>query len=1273
MSTTSITRRPIRGAGLLLAALASLALPCLAQTQTEGYDPLRQITAQLMKANLLILQDITGSMAWYPDTSSPTPSKGDDSRGHLFWYPAVSGPTGSAYSVFQGHTFGSVVVPTVKSAGVQDSTSATGSCSAPSNCRFWYYLLTYEGPARLATVKNALGNSIDLVTAYTPPLLQSQLKGTWSGAASPKVITIAPVPQSLAIPITGTSYVQAWLFTFDYGTYVGGSPSATRNRVGGDPGTPFDPFDPSTNFPYISSGACTVGTCTYVPPQDIVGNNQSRINWGLTAFSTNSGYPSTLVQIDTTEANKDLNKLEDYLYFSGSLRPGGTGTINGLSSGGSTNTIAGFGTASTEINRAAGVDPKVVLKCNRPYGVVLVTDGLSNSGNPNGDWLNPCGAGPTQCDSGGGTDDCPSDWAKYAAQQADNLYKNTAVGTYKIPVRTWTIGVSTAVGPCELDYIAYHGRTDANSPKKDTGWSGYDPVNNPYIPNPAVTEDPDPRLNYGITKTSYDGPAGQYYWNRDTSIVRGTSTPTYATILAAGKTFDLMIKPGGSHGHNAFFATTATQFADALTAIVNATATGDYATSAPLSGAGASMSNVVTLPSTEFPAWLGHFYAYDSAITKATYDADNTKCYKWLTSCYGGNPTDNSTNSCIACKIWDAGYLLTEPKRAAATRKIYTWDPANSNALVEVVAANLATLQTIAGPALTAAHVDFIRGNDGAGSPRSWRLGPMINTTPALISAPLSYIQNTVSPIHTQFRMDQGTRVPVLWVGSNDGMLHGFRLADGYEQVALIPPSLLANEITLYNNYKNPKGSVTGQLPDATTQVYGVANSLRFSDIYFPPAGTVPATFKTLGFLASGPGGAELTAIDLTHPSPGDFGYGFGDPSNPPVQILWRKTNGPVGANTLPGLFDSWSLPALAPVTSTTYRLVVGGGFNKANTAATQKAGGLPFVNPVYYILNPTDGTLLATQTISSINSPAALVGNQAFADSVLLSTAAKFFQEDNLADVGLQADLNGRIWFASGGTGFPTSAVGIDATAKAITNQQPLYYPPAASGFGAPGKGCDVFAFASGTLYERSATVTGSAIGTSPNFEPSLYVAAAMKPSTAGSPPSVSNSQILRVKINSLIAPACPAPTSGTPPCDTDPNAGNHLSNASQVTAPPFLLVPKSGTGAAKAFFLVYDPKDGCNGFSYIVELDVTNDASCNPTFVTPVAAPSGTPAGSPMVYGGGAGAASGFTISSDKVRVAQSGIGSGATATISTVPNVTSTSGGTISLVPQWWRELK
>lgn len=862
MTTTSISRGRIRGAGLFLAALASLSLPCLAQTQTEGYDPLRQITAQIMKANLLILQDITGSMAWYPDhgSSPTTPSKSDDSRGHLFW-----NKTGNAYKVFQGETFGSVYIPAggspsalLKSQGAKDSTTATGSCSS-APCRFWYYLLTYEGPARLTMVKNALGNSIDLVTDYTPPLLHSQLKTTWQSAASPATVTITPVPQDLSI--TGTSYVHAWLYTYDYGTYVGGSPSATRNNAGVDPGTPFDPFD-ANNFPTISGGTCSVGTCTYVPPQDIVGNNVSRVNWGLTAFETTSPYPSTLVQIDTTGANTNLASLEDYLYFSGAKRPGGTGAINGLSSGASTNTIAGFQTATTEIVRAANADPTIAMSCNRPYGVVLVTDGLSNSGNPDGDWLNPCGTGPTQCDTGGGTDDCPSNWAKYAAQQADDLYSKTkttagtAVGT-NVHVRTWTIGVSSAVGPCELDYIAYHGRTDAHSPNNDTGWGGYDAVNNPYIPKPGNTEDPNPRLNYGISSTQYDGPAGQYYWVKDSTISNAsrldyssTSAAVYKNVVTAGKTFDAAVAAGKSHGHNAFFASTAQDLAQALTDILNAQASGDYSTSAPLSGSGAAMSNIVTLPSTAFPKWLGHFYAYDSSVTKADYTADGTKCFKWLATCEGTDLTDLKTYPCIPCMKWDAGYVLsnsmlpdgttpTPGYQTPAQRKIYTWDPTNSNALVEVVVGNIGTLSVFAPAGFSTAHIDYIRGNDGTltNTARSWRLGPMINSTPALIAAPLPYAQNTVNLLHAQFRVDQGNRNAVVWVGSNDGMLHGFNLSDGKEQVALLPPTLLANQMTLYANYLNPKGSVTGQLKDTGSHVYGVANSLRFSDVYFPGGG----------------------------------------------------------------------------------------------------------------------------------------------------------------------------------------------------------------------------------------------------------------------------------------------------------------------------------------------------------------------------------------------------------------------------------------------------
>ena len=52
-------------------------------TRTEGYDPLRQITAQLLRANLLILQDVSGSMRW--DVHAHSLLEDEDSVGRLVW------------------------------------------------------------------------------------------------------------------------------------------------------------------------------------------------------------------------------------------------------------------------------------------------------------------------------------------------------------------------------------------------------------------------------------------------------------------------------------------------------------------------------------------------------------------------------------------------------------------------------------------------------------------------------------------------------------------------------------------------------------------------------------------------------------------------------------------------------------------------------------------------------------------------------------------------------------------------------------------------------------------------------------------------------------------------------------------------------------------------------------------------------------------------------------------------------------------------------------
>ena len=63
--------------------------------RTEGYDPLRQITAQLLRPNYLILQDLSGSMNW--DVSAHSLIENEDSVGRLVWSVACldgnPGPT----------------------------------------------------------------------------------------------------------------------------------------------------------------------------------------------------------------------------------------------------------------------------------------------------------------------------------------------------------------------------------------------------------------------------------------------------------------------------------------------------------------------------------------------------------------------------------------------------------------------------------------------------------------------------------------------------------------------------------------------------------------------------------------------------------------------------------------------------------------------------------------------------------------------------------------------------------------------------------------------------------------------------------------------------------------------------------------------------------------------------------------------------------------------------------------------------------------------------
>lgn len=1074
-----------------------------------------------------------------------------------------------------------------------------------TNRRTWTYTLKFDLPSRISVMKNALGDSVSVIQSYTPPITDNTDRtkfapGPWRNTSY--TVTVAPAldQNDYFDPLSGTVVTvteinpgcnppgsiagcTTWLYTLDYGA----------GNVGAAPGEPFDPFydndiavaaaNRANGVPGHDLSGNPIGTWTLDPPRNIVGENASRINWGLTIYSgvgtditagcdyTVTPNGTVVVPIDTSDAG-DVTDLLRYMRLE---------KDGGIIVGGGTPTKVALDVAQKAMVDTFSRDPKYA--CLRTYGVILVTDGESNLCNPGNLTWGTCST------------DYASSYQDYPPQIAQdiwalNLERPCTTKPPRDPVdgvinpRTWVIGFGPEVQRCELNYTAYRGRTDASSPNNDAGFdvgADLDPDSGqPRLPDltwPSV--DPD---NY---------------------------------------------QPGTGKDY-AFFADTSEGLSESFAAIVAATATGDYATNAPVSGGAAGAGNIVFLASSEFASWRGHLYAFD--LEK--------------------DPSDP------AYLKWDAGArldLLPDSKR-----KVYTWDPANGNALVEVTETNLATLRSIS-PRLNAHAnpeyvVRFARGlQDDGTTLRSGRLGPLMNSTPALVGTPYVYRQGRLTYNHDQFARDyisrtsptNAGRLPLVWVGSDDGFVHAFNFYTGDEVVAVMPPSLLDRQVDLYANFK--AGSVNGQLKSLafSDHIWGVANSFRHGDVY-KTTGLAPG-WLTMGLVTLGPGGDEVFALDITHPFGGDttvlpneppdkdFGKFDGVTGTDPVKVLWHL-KGQSAGGTLAGYFKSWSIPAQAPYSSTNWKAQFGNGWDPASSLASP-------VVPRIFEVDPVTGTT-SSALLDIYTGPRGpnLVGNQAFADAVLFETARDGFASDNIANLGLQADLNGRIWFVPPGN-VAGRLVGIDVNNKA-REAQPIYYPPAASAFGRA-TGCVVFAFASGSFYETSPKVTGKNVGQTGYFTPSLYVASAPKSqfTTIDSSSALDNNDVVQIPVNTLLTP----------------DGSELLSPQTQVTAPPFMLVDPKGVQPSLSLFLLFDPTKGCNGFTYVAAVEFTG--TCQPTVTNT------------RTYPGGPGAGSGFTIAGQEVVVSKSGIGAGARAGLYIPPDIQSQISGGILVRPIWWQELK
>ena len=290
--------------------------------------------------------------------------------------------------------------------------------------------------------------------------------------------------------------------------------------------------------------------------------------------------------------------------------------------------------------------------------------------------------------------------------------------------------------------------------------------------------------------------------------------------------------------------------------------------------------------------------------------------------------------------------------------------------------------------------VDYLRGkrsdenaqSGGTLRTRTGVLGDIVNSTPIYVGPPNSrlYVNATFTgaSAYAAFVTSKSSRTPAVYVGANDGMLHGFNANTGAETYAFIPNSVILNDLKSYSdpNYQHK---------------YFVDGESAVADIY----DSVAAKWKTVLVGTLGRGGPGLFALDIT------------DPAN--VLFLWEKS-----VSDIPTLGRNIGKPVIAQVADGDWRVLLGNGPDGAGGKATVVGVG---------VISGTVATLDTGDTGGS---------------NGLTAVLARDSDGDGFADTVYAGDLKGNLWKISAISGTPT-VLKLFTALDASNNAQPITAAP--------------------------------------------------------------------------------------------------------------------------------------------------------------------------------------------------------------------------------------
>lgn len=339
---------------------------------------------------------------------------------------------------------------------------------------------------------------------------------------------------------------------------------------------------------------------------------------------------------------------------------------------------------------------------------------------------------------------------------------------------------------------------------------------------------------------------------------------------------------------------------------------------------------------------------------------------------------------------WDTGRVILAANTVSHGIP-FRWTTTGGNALT---ATQISSLND--NPATTpvdddgegSARLNWLRGStahEGTGNnyrvrPDSFKLGDIVNSSPVFVGSPPNLPALETDP-HSDFRATYVSRREIVYVGANDGMLHGFDAATGDEKIAFVPTAVFPNLSKLtYLSYSHNyfvDGSPT--VGDA----YGGFRNINSS------CGS--ACWRTVLVGSLGAGGKGVFALDVTDPDGATVnGLAFSE-TNAANIVLWEIQA--TGANYSDDLGYVYGQPTIAKVrdgnNNYRYAAVFGNGYNSASE------------RPVLYIVDVVDGSLIRKIVLSSGTGGGNGLGSPAVVDT----------DGDYIADYVYAGDLHGNMW----------------------------------------------------------------------------------------------------------------------------------------------------------------------------------------------------------------------------------------------------------------------